>query len=99
MAIQTRNLRTDVDHQLQLLCADIADIRQFLEESDNTTTAELRSWHSEWPDVIARLERMVRARDAGDFTDEQSQSLDSVLSSVEFVKSDLLRAGLSIPST
>ncbi len=91
------NLSQAIDDELRLVAADVADVRDMIENPQDWPEANHRGATWEWPDVVARLERLSRQRAAGSFTAAQERAHDEILRSLDPVIPALRRMGLPTP--
>lgn len=92
------DVNLNIDHQLRMLAADIADMRTLLQTWEVASVSERLTWESEWPAVTALLDVLCRRYQAGTLTFDQGRCLETLLSQAGSMAPMLKRHGFAIPS-
>jgi hypothetical protein len=78
------DINTDIDRQLRMLAADIADMQTLLQTWEGSSESERLTWETEWPAVAALLATLCRHDRNGSLTDDQ-RSMAPLLRNYGFV--------------
>ena len=93
------DVRINIDHQLRMLAADIADMRTLLSTWDTASPSERLSWEAEWPAVSAMLSLLCRLQRDEALTHAQYQALSILIEDAQSLASMLSARGLTVPTT
>lgn len=97
MAART-NIVPDIDLNLRLLAADVADLDVVLRTWDDEPVPELLAFEMEWRVIVVKLNEIEQLQDTGMLTDEQCQRYQAIMRRVEPHVAALQERTLAIPS-
>jgi len=88
----------NIDHQLRMLAADIADMRTLLSTWDTAPPPERLSWEAEWPAVAAMLSLLCGLQGDNALTDAQGQALSVLTEHARSLAPMLRERGFTVPA-
>ena len=86
-----------IDRDLAYLLQDAGDLAETALEREEISENEPGIWHFEWPNDLAILEGLTRARDAGEMDAEQERSYAELKARLRGIAHAVEGMRLSVP--